>query len=88
MNKPQKSSRAPPQPRKLPGRAPKASKWSQKAKDQKMRKQKNLTKSLLTPSQTQTEPKKAEIDFKKQKNQKSKKQKNEKWKLSVYISKP
>ena len=37
MSKPQKSSRAAPQPQKLPDRAPKASKWPQKAKYQKFR---------------------------------------------------
>ena len=38
MSKPQKTSRAPLQPQKKPDMAQKASKWTQKAKNQKVRK--------------------------------------------------
>ena len=46
MSKPRKYSRAPPQPRKSPGRTPKVSKWPQKTKYQKVKKQKILQKEI------------------------------------------
>ena len=93
MSKPRKSSPAPPQPRKLPNRAPKVAKWPQKAKYQKVRKQKILQKESylsikakpqqlfrphLNPKHSPIDPKKYENDKKNQNSENKKK-----WKMKV-----
>ena len=99
MSKPQKSSRAPPQPRKLPDRAPKASKWPQKQNIKNSEKQKILQKESypsirakpqklfrphLNPKNNPIKHKKAENETKKNRTKKSKVEKKLETKVISY----